>query len=77
MAENVLNRHSAVLLVVSGTDLGGFQGAEGAPWASQGVPGTPCGLRHLLSNEVAATFLHFNKKYNYFLVSHDVNNYFL
>ena len=27
-----------------GTDLGGFQGAEGTPWASQGVPGTPCGF---------------------------------
>ena len=28
----------------TGTDLGWFQGAEGTPWATQGVPGTPCGF---------------------------------
>ena len=28
----------------SGTDLGGFQGAKGTPWAPQGVPETPVDL---------------------------------
>ena len=28
----------------TGTDLGGFQGAEGTPWAPQGVPVGPVGL---------------------------------
>ena len=46
-----------------GTDLGGFQGAEG-PWApQQGVPGTPVDLVGtifkilLLSNEVAIFYI--------------------
>ena len=47
---------------------GEFQGAEGTPWAPQGVPGTPCGfgrkefLKCFLSNEVAATLFTFKQK---------------
>ena len=54
---------------------GGFQGAEGTPWASQGVPETPCGIgrEEFL---IALHFLHFNKMYNYFLFL-NVNNLFL
>ena len=45
----------------------GFQGAEGTPWAPQGVPGTPCGFGQeeflkCLSSEVAATFFTFLQK---------------
>ena len=32
------------IFMYPGTDLGGFQGSEGTPWAPQGVPETPCGF---------------------------------
>ena len=52
----------------SGTDLGGFQGAKGTPWALQGVPGNPCGFGweeflkcFYCQMRLPQLFLHFNK----------------
>ena len=61
---------------LTGTDLGGFQGAEGTPRAPKGVPGTPCGFGReeflkcfYCQMRLPLHFLHFNKKFNYFLLS--------
>ena len=67
-----------------GTDLGGFQGAKGTPWAPQGVPETPCGFGpeeflkcFYCQMRLPQHFLLFHKKYNYFLVSQlDFYNFF-